>query len=535
MKIKLLVTIFFSFSWLFGQAQNTFQKVYTDALGWLHSEDMQQTIDTGFIVCGTTPTLIKIDKYGTPTWGKKYFIDGFYLASYSIIQTNDEGFATSGILGPYNDRNRIFLLKTDADGNYEWSKVYQRITDTLSNIIYNTIQTSDNGYLICGNFYSLSVDYSKAFLIRTDASGNILWTKTYNKSQNFSEFIDIKETSDGGFIIKGTDYSQAYINTNILLIKINENGTPVWSRTISVNESDSLLIRPGQNNFIEITQNTGYILSGLVQEVSTSHYYTYPYLIKTDVNGDLLWNKVYQTIMTDEYTGPTVKNTSDGGLVLSGVIEDSVDTDNIYLIKTDNVGNILWNRTWGNGVDNEKAGYFATQTYDNGFAVLGQNVDFNVGSTYLIKTDSMGNSQCEQLNWTIPIDTKTFWDSLITVQVDSNIFIDTALTLHTMTVFIDTINVCVPSAIESIDIQKNNLIIFPNPFSTLTILQTDKALENAILTLYNAFGQKVKQIINISGQAVIIHRDNLPSGLYYLKLTQDNQTIATDKLVIKDN
>jgi hypothetical protein len=253
MKIKLFVTIFFSFSWLFGQAQNTFQKVYTDASGWLPSEDMQQTIDTGFIVCGRTPTLIKIDKYGTPTWSNKYFIDGFYLASYSIIQTNDEGFVVAGVVGPYNARNRIFLLKTDASGNYVWSKIYQTINNVLSNIAYTVIQTTDNGYIICGDIYdqsgTISEDYSKGFLIRTNEDGNLIWTKTYSKTGKFSGFSDIKQTNDGGFIIKGTDYSQAYINTNILLIKINENGNPVWGRTISVNESDSLIILPGQNNF----------------------------------------------------------------------------------------------------------------------------------------------------------------------------------------------------------------------------------------------------------------------------------------------
>jgi hypothetical protein len=93
---------------------------------------------------------------------------------------------------------------------------------------------------------------------------------------------------------------------------------------------------------------------------------------------------------------------------------------------------------------------------------------------------------------------------------------------------------CITALDEKGDVDKQDLI-FPNPFSFQTTLRTAKVLKNATLTLYNAFGQQVKQIINISGQAVIIHRDNLPTGLYYLKLTQDNQTIATDKLVIKEN
>jgi photosystem II stability/assembly factor-like uncharacterized protein len=89
------------------------------------------------------------------------------------------------------------------------------------------------------------------------------------------------------------------------------------------------------------------------------------------------------------------------------------------------------------------------------------------------------------------------------------------------------------SGINEINVH-NSITIYPNPFSTQTILQTDKVFKNATLTLHNSLGQQIRQVNNISGQTVTIHRDNLSSGLYYLQLTQDNQTIATDKLVITD-
>jgi len=76
--------------------------------------------------------------------------------------------------------------------------------------------------------------------------------------------------------------------------------------------------------------------------------------------------------------------------------------------------------------------------------------------------------------------------------------------------------------------------LYPNPFSSLTTLQTDKLLANATLTVYNSFGQTVQQIKNISGQTVTLSRDNLPSGLYLVRLTQDNKVIAIDKLVVSD-
>ncbi len=80
----------------------------------------------------------------------------------------------------------------------------------------------------------------------------------------------------------------------------------------------------------------------------------------------------------------------------------------------------------------------------------------------------------------------------------------------------------------------NTIKIFPNPFSTETILQTDNPFHNATLTVYNIFGQTVKQIDNISGQTFTFNRDNLIGGLYLINLTQDDKTITTNKLIITD-
>ncbi len=78
------------------------------------------------------------------------------------------------------------------------------------------------------------------------------------------------------------------------------------------------------------------------------------------------------------------------------------------------------------------------------------------------------------------------------------------------------------------------LAIYPNPFSIQTTLQTYMTLNNATITVDNCFGQTVKQIKNISGQTVTFSRDNLAGGLYFVHVTQDNQLIATKKLVIAD-
>ncbi len=89
------------------------------------------------------------------------------------------------------------------------------------------------------------------------------------------------------------------------------------------------------------------------------------------------------------------------------------------------------------------------------------------------------------------------------------------------------------SGISNYDLQ-NQIRIYPNPFSTQTTLKTSNQLNNATLTVDNCFGQTVKQIENISGQTVTLSRYNLPSGLFFVRLTQDSQVIVTKKILITD-
>jgi hypothetical protein len=88
----------------------------------------------------------------------------------------------------------------------------------------------------------------------------------------------------------------------------------------------------------------------------------------------------------------------------------------------------------------------------------------------------------------------------------------------------------------------HSISVFPNPFSMQTTIQTDRSFKDATLTVYNLYGQQVKQLNNISGQTVTLQRDNLPGGLYFISITQSpspegeglGEVIATKKLVITD-
>lgn len=79
-----------------------------------------------------------------------------------------------------------------------------------------------------------------------------------------------------------------------------------------------------------------------------------------------------------------------------------------------------------------------------------------------------------------------------------------------------------------------SFVVSPNPFFSETTLQVSEPLENATLNVFNTYGQKVRQLRDISTQTVVLYRDNLPCGLYFIQLIQDNKVLATNKLVVED-
>jgi PKD repeat protein len=100
----------------------------------------------------------------------------------------------------------------------------------------------------------------------------------------------------------------------------------------------------------------------------------------------------------------------------------------------------------------------------------------------------------------------------------------------------DTIMVS-PSGINEYENNKS-LTVSPNPFSTQTILQTDKIVKRAALVVYDVYGKQVRHISPVTigdGQTITLQRESLPSGLYFIRLIQDNKTLSVNKLIITDN
>jgi len=348
-----------------------------------------QTTDGGYIIAGSTSSvgpddwdvyLIKTDVSGDTLWTKTYGgVDWDY--GYSVAQTTDEGYIVTGRTSSYSVSEDVYLIKTDASGNTLWTRTYG---GSFNNDWGNSVaQTTDGGYIIAGwtNSYGVGGD---VYLIKTNTSGDTLWTKTYG-GINIDWGNSVAQTTDGGYIIAGYTYSYGAGNDDVYLIKTNSSGDTLWTRTYGGADQD-------WGNSVVQTTDGGYIITG--------DTYSYGagggdiYLIKTDALGNSLWTKTYGGTIYDE--GNSVAQTTDGGYIIAGQTNSYGAGIDVYLIKTGVSGDTLWTKTYG-GTDID-GGYSVAQSADSGYIVAGATASYGAGGddVYLVKTDANGNVGVEE-------------------------------------------------------------------------------------------------------------------------------------------
>jgi len=197
-------------------------------LGWDEAYSVQQTSDNGYIMAGLTAAfavgydvlLIKTDANGNLEWAKTYGI-AHYDWAFSVQQTSDGGYIVAGYPESSGANTRdVVLVKTDANGNVQWAKIYG---GTDWDEARSVQQTSDGGYIVAGYTRSFGAGGGDLFLIKTDANGNVQWAKTYGGG-SYDHAFSVRQTSDGGYIVAGQTGSFGAGSFDIFLIKTDVNG-----------------------------------------------------------------------------------------------------------------------------------------------------------------------------------------------------------------------------------------------------------------------------------------------------------------------
>jgi predicted secreted protein len=314
----------------------------------------------------------------TSGWSKTYGGTSHDYALGNNVQTNDGGYAISGYTSSFGSGgNDAWLVKTDSVGNIEWNLTYGGpLEDTFSDMI----KTTDGGLVLCGYEASFGSGNYDTFLMKVNASGVIVWNQTYGGAGGDIGSV-LLQTSDGGYVIVGATNSSGAGNQDVWLVKTDATGTMQWNKTYG---------GTGLDSGWAVVQNIdgGYTVAGRTASYGAGGNDFW--LIKTDTTGNMVWNKTYGGTGTEQAN--YMIKTSDGGYLMFGPTTSfAIGGQDAWLVKTDASGNMMWNRTYG-GAGNEFCLYLL-QTSDGGYAFCGSENSFGAGGTdvWLVKTDATGN------------------------------------------------------------------------------------------------------------------------------------------------
>jgi hypothetical protein len=369
----------------FLTAQITFQRTYGGA-GYDIGKSVQQTTDGGYIIAGATHSfgtgdfdvyLIKTDSTGDSVWTRTYGGAGRDEGLW-VQQTADGGFIVAGFTSSFGaGGSDVYLIKTDGVGDTMWTSTYG---DTNGDYGHSVRQTADGGFIVAGETWSFGASQNDVYLIKTDADGNTQWTRRFGGS-DVDYATSLQETADSGYIIAGSTYSYGAGGRDVYLIKTDADGDTLWTRTFGGEDDDV-------GYSVQLTADCGYVIAGYTTSFGAG--YNDVYLIKTDSTGDSVWTRTYGGAGTD--CGRSVQRAANGGYIIAGRRQLlGAGYSDVYLVATDANGDTVWTRTLGGTDDDDgwavrqtaDGGYIITG-YTESFGAGGLDV-------YLIKTDSLGN------------------------------------------------------------------------------------------------------------------------------------------------
>jgi len=240
-RILLIVTVFLTVCMLGFTSIFRMQLVdclASDPQGWTRTYGgansdgavaLVQTLDGGYALVGSTQSfgagnwdfwLVKVDASGNMMWNQTYGGTNIDIA-YSVVQTLDGGYATAGSTNSFGAGNEDFwLIKMDANGNMEWNQTYG---GTNRDSAYSVVQTLDEGYTIAGVTQSFGAGNWDFWLVKTDASGNMMWNQTYGEA-GFDWAYSVVQTLDGGYALVGSTDSFGAGNWDFWLVKTDFSG-----------------------------------------------------------------------------------------------------------------------------------------------------------------------------------------------------------------------------------------------------------------------------------------------------------------------
>jgi hypothetical protein len=294
----------------------------------------------------------------TPILGWTYVPSEGSIWGLTVGDTDDEGFI---IGGGYDSQYNMYALKLTGSGVYDWDKVYSNLSSGGSHSelwrheARGLLQTDDGGYIMlgAGKIEGDGLDDKNYLLVKTDASGDIVWSKTYAPDNPYDTgnicccnkpyALDI--TDDGGYLAVGSSYVGGYNLASIL--KTDADGNVDVCKVINDNAKayDQDIIAGQQ------TSDGGYLLSGYSDNGSPHGYLAL--LIKLDADANLEFSKTYQYVPKNHGAAAyAVTQTEDEGYVIGGQLINDITkvlTHGFWMAKLDGDGDMVWEKSIEDG------------------------------------------------------------------------------------------------------------------------------------------------------------------------------------------
>lgn len=515
-------------------SQQQFQKKY-ESTNASRAYSVNLTQDGGFILAGSYDVsgllsaeyyVVKLDANGDTLWANSYGPtvdttiasnrDGAGNEAYDVIQTLDLGYMVVGEAHAFGSgASDIFALKLTPTGDTVWTKTYGGINSDYS---YKVIQLADSGFILSGYTETYGLGIRDIYVLRLDKLGDTVWARAYGGS-GIDGAVDMTQTKDGGFAIAGSTFSFGEGVSDVYVLKIDANGTLKWANAYGGTLNDF-------GNAIAETSDNGFVISGSTESFGSGQRDVY--VIKIDSTGNLLWSKAMGG--AENESGKSIQELSNKDLVVFGNTRSFGNGfEDYYLIRLNSLGDTIMTKVYGGtSID---FGESIKQTSDKGFIMAGYTNSFNTWNydIYLVKTDSLGNSGCNESSTstiiTNPLTIKTTTTSIESFGSGSssaNIKIGNTLT--------NPINVCNTNSIEELS-NNNQLLIYPNPTAnSFSIQDKNNLTDNKFrVTILDIQGKIIEKFFldKKNQQADITH---FKKGIYFAKV-ETSIGLITKKII----
>jgi len=360
-------------------AQIAFERTYGGSSND-HGYDARQTADGGYIIVGSTSSfgaggadvyLIKTDSLGDTLWTRAYG-DSSSERGRCVRQTSDGGYIIAGRTRSFGAGDwDIYVIKTDSAGDTLWTRTYGGIRTEFG---FAVMQTLDGGYIIVGETASFGAGMADVYIVKTDAAGDTLWTRTYGGAGD-DKCYSIDHAWGGGYVFGGHSQSPNPYHHDFFLLRTDTLGKAIWSKAYNRWDND-------YGECARQTADGGYIIVG-EYVLATSDVLA----IKTDSAGDTLWTAIYGGAANDWGRCVDQAYTGDYAFVGTSRSFGPGPDHKVYLVEANPWGLMISFRVFGDSLG-VAYGRSVQQTLDGGYIISGsETIDVSRwAEVYLIKT-----------------------------------------------------------------------------------------------------------------------------------------------------